>query len=416
MKDVIIQINRILNDMNRLVLIGNGFDLAHDLKTSYKDFIYWYWKQRVTGLHNVAHTLSDDSLCELEISNGETWSTFYFRNSMSLKKKNGEELYKFLTKHKDTFRIGYTPFFGNIHKSLETKRWVDIENEYYSLLTEFAIRSKSEEKVAKLNQQLAYIKELLITYLTQINKIDIQPINTIKTKIYAPINKFEVAIGWQKNLKEYIDWSLEQGKDYWRMKYGDSIAYSDIDEYKSDPKADYPRCFMTPDNIMLLNFNYTRTAELYVTNRSNVTVNYIHGYLSDPESVIFGYGDELDKDYPLLKEVKDDACLRNVKSINYHNSDNYRKFLDFIESGPYQVVIMGHSCGNSDRTLLNTLFEHPNCISIKPYFYQIDEENDKYLELVQSIHRNFKDMKMMRDRVVNKRYTEPLIRFKKNTL
>ena len=25
--------------MNRLVLIGNGFDLAHGLKTSYKDFI-----------------------------------------------------------------------------------------------------------------------------------------------------------------------------------------------------------------------------------------------------------------------------------------------------------------------------------------------------------------------------------------
>ena len=29
--------------MNRLVLIGNGFDLAHGLKTSYKDFICWYW-------------------------------------------------------------------------------------------------------------------------------------------------------------------------------------------------------------------------------------------------------------------------------------------------------------------------------------------------------------------------------------
>lgn len=29
--------------MNRLVLIGNGFDLAHDLKTSYKDFIKHLW-------------------------------------------------------------------------------------------------------------------------------------------------------------------------------------------------------------------------------------------------------------------------------------------------------------------------------------------------------------------------------------
>jgi len=30
--------------MNRIVLIGNGFDLAHGLKTSYADFINWYWE------------------------------------------------------------------------------------------------------------------------------------------------------------------------------------------------------------------------------------------------------------------------------------------------------------------------------------------------------------------------------------
>jgi len=28
--------------MNRIILVGNGFDLAHGLKTSYKDFIIWY--------------------------------------------------------------------------------------------------------------------------------------------------------------------------------------------------------------------------------------------------------------------------------------------------------------------------------------------------------------------------------------
>lgn len=31
--------------MNRLILIGNGFDLAHGLKTSYADFIEWYWEE-----------------------------------------------------------------------------------------------------------------------------------------------------------------------------------------------------------------------------------------------------------------------------------------------------------------------------------------------------------------------------------
>lgn len=69
---------------------------------------------------------------------------------------------------------------------------------------------------------------------------------------------------------------------------------------------------------------------------------------------------------------------------------------------------MGHSCGNSDRTLLNTLFEHKNCVSIKPYYYQKDDGSDNYMDIVQNISRNFTDMKVMRDRVVNKTLCEPL--------
>ena len=30
--------------MNRLIIIGNGFDLAHGLPTSYGDFIDDFWK------------------------------------------------------------------------------------------------------------------------------------------------------------------------------------------------------------------------------------------------------------------------------------------------------------------------------------------------------------------------------------
>ena len=86
--------------------------------------------------------------------------------------------------------------------------------------------------------------------------------------------------------------------------------------------------------------------------------------------------------------------------------------LSFLESEPFQALIMGHSCGNSDRTLLNTIFEHPNCVSIKPYYYVTDKEKgtDNYTELVQHISRNFNDMKLMRDKVVNKTQCEPLVK------
>ena len=120
------------------------------------------------------------------------------------------------------------------------------------------------------------------------------------------------------------------------------------------------------------------------------------------------YGDEFDNLYSTLKEHSSKECLRNIKTTKYLESDNYRSVLSFIESAPFQVYIMGHSCGNSDRTLLNTLFEHSNCISIKPFYYIKNDGKDNYFDIIQNISRNFTDMKLMRDRVVNKTYCEPL--------
>ena len=224
-----------------------------------------------------------------------------------------------------------------------------------------------------MNRRLEFLRDKLIEYLSNESKKNFTVIKEIEEKIYRLISIDEIYVGNRNYLGPKF---LEQ---YYDTSY-----------------------------IMLLNFNYTNTPQRYMVNHAHVTINYIHGHLNDPKSVIFGYGDELDKEFPRLKEEYDNECLRHAKSINYLDSDNYRKMLEFIESEPFQVVIMGHSCGTSDRTLLNTIFEHPNCVSIKPYYYINDKGEDNYQELVQNIYRNFTDMKLMRDRVVSKKLTEPL--------
>ena len=182
------------------------------------------------------------------------------------------------------------------------------------------------------------------------------------------------------------------------------ISKKELDKLKN---YSAPELLFLPDGIMLLNFNYLTTADMYFVGKKNrFEVNHIHGIISDPNSVIFGYGDELDENYKRLSEKNDNEYLRNIKSIKYLEATNYRKLLEFIESDAYQIYIMGHSCGNSDRTLLNTLFEHKNCVSIKPFYYKRKDGTDNYMELIQSISRNFTDMKLMRDRVVNKTYCE----------
>ena len=175
-----------------------------------------------------------------------------------------------------------------------------------------------------------------------------------------------------------------------------------------------PDYFLLPDQILLLNFNYTTTADMYLYKNSGFEVNHIHGKLGDDlNHIIFGYGDEMDDDYKIISKLNDNDYLTNIKSIRYLETDKYRQLLRFINSDYYQIYIMGHSCGNSDRTLLNTLFEHPKCVSIKPFYYQWQDERgewqDNYIEIIQNISRNFNSMQTMRDRVVNKEFCRPLV-------
>ena len=61
--------------MNRIILIGNGFDLAHGLPTSYRHFMDWYWRQRFLRLPKGSY-VSSDGLCTLKISGNKRWGDF----------------------------------------------------------------------------------------------------------------------------------------------------------------------------------------------------------------------------------------------------------------------------------------------------------------------------------------------------
>ncbi len=370
--------------MNRIVLIGNGFDLAHGLNTGYMDFINWYWEEWGRKLLSSLKKSETDGLCtftinrEIDVPNWDYVFGWYCKRQNPVIPWNSKDAISLAKTNKEICNFSMSPFLEQITKSIDTKKWVDIENEYYALLIQLTspiigIGNQKPLNPKVLNLQMSYLKAMLVDYLKNEEKKEVKVISSIKEKIYRPVRKREIAVA--------------------------NLNYSGNRDSKD----------FTPNDIMMLNFNYTKTEQQYIDSGVNIQVNHIHGCIDDVNSIIFGYGDELDSDFEKLKNLNNNECLRNMKSIRYLDADNYRKMLDFIESDPFQVCIMGHSCGNSDRTLLNTLFEHNNCISVKPYYYIKEDGTDNYLELVQNISRNFTDMKLMRDRVVNKTYCEPLV-------
>ena len=403
--------------MNRLVLIGNGFDLAHGLKTSYADFINWYFEKRYDDLLETHNDVSEDPLSVYLVNQVRYNQTF-----ANLSKRQRME---WIMGNSDQFDLIPSPLFKRILLNYDKKNWEGIEQDYYDILKEYAFRdprtNPTPPPIKALNEQLRFLQKKLVEYLTEVCSQKPDKIESIDEAIYAPIKEEDVAIGSRKCVqehKEYWERHEERDEELRRIvrKYGlDDIQCLGQAYYwrKDQPNGStlYPDAFLLPKEIMLLNFNYTNTSSIYRKNHLSFADNHIHGNLDDPKSIIFGYGDELDDKFKELKEHKNNACLSHIKSIRYLEAPNYRNMLSFIESEPFQVIILGHSCGNSDRTLLNTIFEHPNCLSIKPYYYVTDKEKgtDNYTELVQHISRNFNDMKLMRDRVVNKTQCQPLI-------
>ena len=372
--------------MNRLVIIGNGFDIAHGLKTSYMDFINWYWNKRLNALLTDQTPISKDCLCKLEIKNTKdyaSWSNFFLLHSFrDLSTKEWKcppaEIIGRIKDNIDYFSVTYSQLFGTILQSIESKGWVDIENDYYQLLKRGSEDPNCGINVKELNDQLAYLQENLIEYLGSIGT------DQFKEDLHkAMIDFFDPA-----------DFSTEGKKKALENIGLDIKSFEDV-KYNSEERNK-----LIPGRIMLLSFNYTSTVKRYCN--YNLNFNYIHGDLEHPKNIIFGYGDELDKNYKDILDRNDNELLKNIKSVKYLETRHYHDMLEFLMSAPFQVLIMGHSCGNSDRTLLNTVFEHENCVSIKTFYHKWDDGSDNYLELVQNISRNFTNMRLFRDRVVNK--------------
>ena len=159
--------------MNRLVIIGNGFDMAHGLKTSYMDFINWYWERRLNAMLTEHAPISEDCLCKLEIKNTKdcaSWSNFFFFNSYRDVitrewKFPPSDIISGIKENTDDFSVTCARFFETILQSIETRGWVDIENDYYQLLKECSENADCGYTVKELNEQLGFLQSKLVEYL-----------------------------------------------------------------------------------------------------------------------------------------------------------------------------------------------------------------------------------------------------------
>ncbi len=369
--------------MNRLVLIGNGFDLAHKIPTSYNDFVLWYLKDCFTIAYK-DHSY-EDALIKIQrnpngwgfpIANKQNVSElidhFYNCNIGAL----FDSFLKFPT-HLNDFQNPFlfpkkSDFLTKLLANCSVTSWVDIENEFYTQL-KYILKVRDRDQLADLNNGMECIILKLQHYLQSID---------------SPSLDFK-----------------------YRDIFTDDFNFKEFN--LGIRKRDGPLLVLPPESpgtVKIINFNYTRTCEPYIKDRKpGIEINYIHGELFNEDNpIIFGFGDELDKDYEKLADERIKGFLRYIKSFWYLKTNNYHDLSRFIDSDFFQVCILGHSCGLSDRTMLNMIFEHENCKSIKIYYYVDADNKNNFTELTEEISRHFKDKGMFRKKVVNFKYSSPM--------
>lgn len=428
--------------MNRIILIGNGFDLAHKLETSYRHFIDDYWENFIETIGNSRTPFENDEI-QFTINNTSWNFNFESKNFETLKNKIQDSGSKLLYKNY---------FFGHLSEKSSLKNWVDIENEYYEELVRIKNHKpfiykgiaktgdELDDLVEHLNNDFKRVELLLSNYLLKVNdefesKIDnmFKIKSIIGNKIYSTINPKDLnqkGLDYLVKLIEHEYVSFKENDKKYRKNYINDVKNFLNLESEDEQNDEIKRLLikdnhinqfnLIPKNTLMLSFNYTNTHFLYAVPQ-NFDIYYkriftkavdiqIHGALieGNKNPVIFGYGDELDEEYKNIERLNDNRYLENIKSIKYSETENYKRVLNFLESDYYQVFIMGHSCGTSDRTLLNTLFEHNNCTCIKVFYHDKGNGKDNFSDLVRNISRNFNDKIKMRDRLVNKSYSEPL--------
>lgn len=373
--------------MNKLLLVGNGFDIAHGLDVRYSDFIKYILKDWISnpnedqkifnvrnpiGRHGYEFAILDK--IDFTKSTLKIYSSFKAA-LMDWNSRNSNYMMSFNMSN---------PLFEEALERSGSTTWAGFEKSYYDKLVELAKGNVNMRQqygdIASLNRYFLEIKEAFLEYLTMIVN------DKIQRESVTSISKYE-------------EWLFRPKFDF---KVDELLSESDMVDKLARP----------PITVLVLSFNYTPFLNrLYdVSKASNMYAStlHIHGELNsttNPE--IFGYGDEMDKEFKRLQD-HDNPVLQHMKSFQYAKTDNYHRLEQFVESDLFQVDILGHSCGTCDRVMLNYIFEHQNCNRIRIHHHKGMEG---YLDTYMNISRHFSlnNKQAMRSKVLpfNPEYAMP---------
>ena len=327
----------------KVLMLGNGFDLYHNLLTHYNDFMTigeYLCKKHSTVIYENLDKITIYSELEDLANTTIQEKLFTYEDAYKEAKINKEEYAVFLEK------LHANCWFNYFLDIKNRNGWVDLENQIEKVLKEFR-----QSNPTGIDKFLEVIKEN----------------NNYNDTMFKHIKKYTV--GMDEN-NDYIFEEYNQFigilSQYLKI-FVDSVLPNISNLY-----ADYNSHLKNNDYV--LTFNYTNTyAELY---GSKADIIHIHGKLDD--SIVLGvnsneYDDAGCNDYKFIRYKK------YYQRITKRTLDDLNSLFTYIKLTTEQrhLTVVGHSLDVSDGDILTVIFDVFDVIKI--YFHD-DNALDSYVK------------------------------------
>ena len=340
----------IQNCVTRKVLVlGNGFDLAHGLLTDYGDFLRII-KEPEVFLKYYNREIGNPSVGVFDEKN--QWKRYleYIKDS------DETEIKKMVTILKAN---SWAQYYAKCNAEIEG--WVDFEREMFPVIKMFnSIISSGSKNIGSRDNACSLIRlsDIGIERIARIWPKYIQDVRecggslqgiyvTLQTE-YSD-NQYGVIT---KKLLSDVSTELDEFVEAF------CIYLRKIVESKHDIKS--IGLFENISVSDIVSFNYTDTSDYYESLR-NATIHHVHGSTINKgsEKMIFG-----------VNKVKDDAEyeFKNFeKRFQRLCNSEKQTYKSIIEEGSYELVIFGHSLDITDKAILEPLINGANNSTVYCY-------------------------------------------------
>lgn len=310
-------------DTNKILVIGNGFDIDHQLPTSYKDFLIFckcILQEKVSkdNKEKYDYLLLDirSYLSENDIS---TFNDLIRNNTL----------------------IVY------LYERMSSNNWVDFETELYKIISSLTC---IEDELKKSN---------LYSYVLPNNHVAKQVLSDFgfgSAFIQGSINKVKLEAIKQSIYSNYKD--LSKALELYISIY---INKKLVQVYSPNVLR------FDPDKVIC--FNYSNTFErCYLAGVKKTDIHYIHGKAnqnSNNSEIVLGISSNITTNIFTCFE-------KYYQRIVYKTGNDYKKWINSANENnrKNEIVFFGHSLDPMDKEIIIDLIDNPNSHIIIYYYDQ----------------------------------------------